>query len=162
MNQLLIYWLLLLQLQEINNLVFRSRQMRWESLTQEKNLSYIIIIIINIMLIIIIIIVIIITISIISIIDIMWKWHYQFKSQWYDRVFILITFLHLLHGYVLLKTVQNPGLPITSSIACKKQCSFCDCWDRATSRALFGPSWRRVFGGDALCGAVVELIMIAV
>ena len=69
MNQLLIYLLLLLQLQEINNLVFRSRQMRWESLTQEKNLSYIIII--NIMLIIIIIIVIIITISIISIIDIM-------------------------------------------------------------------------------------------
>ena len=51
MNQLLIYLLLLLQLQEINNLVFRSRQMRWESLTQEKNLSYIIIII-NIMLII--------------------------------------------------------------------------------------------------------------
>ena len=37
MNQLLIYLLLLLQLQEINTLVFRSRQMRWESLTQEKN-----------------------------------------------------------------------------------------------------------------------------
>ena len=69
MNQLLIYLLLLLQLQEINNLVFRSRQMRWESLTQEKNQSCILII--HIMLIIIIIIVIIITISIISIIDIM-------------------------------------------------------------------------------------------
>ena len=71
MNQLLIYLLLLLQLQEINTLVFRSRQMRWESLTQEKNPACIIIITIYIMLSIIIIIVIIITISIISIIDIM-------------------------------------------------------------------------------------------
>ena len=69
MNQLLIYLLLLLQLQEINTLVFRSRQMRWESLTQEKNPACIIII--YIMLIIIIIIVIVITIRIISIIDIM-------------------------------------------------------------------------------------------
>ena len=71
MNQLLIYLLLLLQLQEINTLVFRSRQMRWESLTQEKNPSCNIITTIYIMLIIIIIIVIIITISIISVIDIM-------------------------------------------------------------------------------------------